>query len=568
MKILKLILLLLILHTLAFSQPLSMYTITANLRKSIATKLKGENGKIVKEIYAKTGNRPLWVGTKNAQKMSALIQAFKDPLFNYKNKLFDQKAIEKLLYYLDNNTIPVSKRAITYARLDLLLTNSYVRLVRFIVQGDVDWDLVQKKFATLKESDDIHAIWEIKPKHFPPHGPLISAIKKGEIRSYLESLIPFKRRYRKLIKILKSYRTMEKFPQISYSDIPLKIGDSNNRVLQVKKRLQISGDYPKWAKLYKKFDKLMQKAVMTYQKRYLLEVTGQIDNIMIQYLNQPVHKNIQAIITNLDKTKLYPKYLENEYIEINIPDFNLRYYKNRKMVLKKSIVVGRIDRPTPIFDNKIKYIVINPTWTITDNLIKRDLIHVLREYPDYLINHNIHVFKGNKEVSITQEELDPYEYSDKRVPWRFVQLPGDENALGRIKFMFPNKYEVYLHDTDNKSLFDRRYKVYSSGCMRVEQPFKLAHFILQHSKNNWNRKKIEDIIKTNKPKTILLTKPIPIHIVYFTVYEENGLAYFKYDIYMYDQIIHESSENYKKSVFNVPKNRMISIKKQKRKQFN
>jgi len=132
--------------------------------------------------------------------------------------------------------------------------------------------------------------------------------------------------------------------------------------------------------------------------------------------------------------------------------------------------------------------------------------------------------------------------------------------------MFPNKYAVYIHDTDNKSLLERRYKVYSSGCMRVEQPFELADLLLQHAKGNWNREKINEIITSDKPTTIRLKKPIPVHILYFTVYEENGLAYFKHDIYLYDQIIHESSAGHKKPTFTVPKKRMVTIKKQKQEQ--
>ena len=283
-----------------------------------------------------------------------------------------------------------------------------------------------------------------------------------------------------------------------------------------------------------------------------------IDKTMTYYLNQPAQKNIQSIITNLDKTKLYPKKFEDEYIEVNIPDFNLRYYKNNNMITKMGVVVGRIDRPTPLFSNSIKYMVLNPTWTIPDNLIKRDLIHVFRENPNYLQEHNIHVFRGKKEIeNLTPDMLDPYEYSNKKVPFRFVQYPGDDNALGRVKFMFPNKYAVYLHDTDNKNLLNRRYKIYSSGCMRVDKPFELLDILLTHARKNYDRYDIEEIIATNKPKIIRLKKYIPIHIVYFTVYEEDGLAYFKNDIYMYDKIIQESIIGRSKPTFKMPKNRFI-----------
>lgn len=543
------------------AQTLSVENISANIQNSLNSHLKGQNKSIVQNLYAHSGNKPLWVGTQNEKKMSELVRALNDPLFNYKNKSFDQKSIKRLFFLLDNGEVGAAKQAAVYARLDLMLSNSFVRLVRFIIKGDVDWILVQKKFKALKKSDDIKATWEMSFKSFPNQGQLNSTAVNGDIYKYLNSLLPMEIRYRKLVTLLKNYRVMDKFPKIKYSNKPLKLGDSSSRVEQVKKRLQISGDYPKNAKINSKFDETLRQAVLTYQKRYLLKVNGQVDKTMTYYLNQPVKNNIQAIITNLDKTKLYPKRFENEHVEVNIPDFNLRYYRGGNKIMKMGIVIGRLDRPTPLFHDLIEYMVVNPTWTIPDNLIKRDLIPVLRDNPMYLEENNIHVFSGKKEVQVTQGMLDPYEKSKKRVPYRFVQYPGDNNALGRIKFMFPNKYAVYLHDTDNKTLLTRRYKLYSSGCMRVDKPFDLMDVLLENSNKSFSRSEIENIIETNKPKTIKLRKAVPVHMLYFTVFEEDGLAYFKNDIYMYDKIIEESVPGNKKATFSVPKNRMITVKK-------
>jgi murein L,D-transpeptidase YcbB/YkuD len=545
-----------------------MEDISAKIIQGLESRIKGENKAIIQHIYAQTGNKALWLGKDNEKKTSDLIQALNDPMFNYKNKSFDRASISRLFYMLDNNEVPASKKAAVYARLDLILTSSMVRLVRFIVQGDVDWVLVQKKMHTLEESDNIKANWEMSLKPFPDEEELINAIVNGDIYPYLNRLIPLKKRYKKLIELLKDYRVMDKFPKIPYSNKILKLGDSAKRIIEIKKRLQISGDYPKNAPIDKNFDEILEKAVKTYQKRYLLKTDGMIDKIVTYYLNQPVKNNIQAIITNLDKTKLYPSSFEDEYIEVNIPDFNLRYYREGNMLYKMGLVVGRIDRPTPLFSDKVEYIVLNPTWTIPDNLIKKDLIHVLRENPMYLEEHDIHVFRGRKEINITQEMLDPYENNDEKVPYRFVQFPGEKNALGLVKFMFPNKYAVYLHDTDNKSLLSRRYKIYSSGCMRLEKPFKLLYTVLVHAKKKYSEEKIQHILKTNKPTTIKLKKAIPIHILYFTVYKEDGLAYFKNDIYLYDKIIEESTEENKKETFNIPKKRMISVKKQRTKSIN
>jgi murein L,D-transpeptidase YcbB/YkuD len=515
----------------------------------------------LRNIYESFGNRPLWIGKGNADKMSAMIQALENPLFNYKQKPFDRQSIKKLLYYLDNDRLPAATRAEIYARLDVMLTNSFYRLARFIVEGDVDWALVRRKLAELKEKEDIDAVWEMHPKRFDDIEGVTNALRSGRIRAYLESLIPMEKRYRSLVRLLENYRRMDRFPKIPYSDNILKIGDYSPRIGAIKKRLQITGDYPASAELDNRFDETLRRAVLRYQKRHLLKRTGTIDKTVTWYLNRPLTEKIKQIIVNLDKTKLYPKQFENEYVEVNVPDFNLRYYIDDRMVFKTGVVVGRIDRPTPIFSDKIEYVVLNPTWTITDNLVRRDLIPTLRKEPDYLLKHNIHVFRGKKEVEITAEDLAPYENNDKPIPYRFVQFPGDENALGRIKFMFPNKYSVYLHDTDNKSLLTRRYKVYSSGCIRVDRPFELADFILRHAKKHYTPEEIEEILSTDEPVTVRLKTPVPIHILYFTVYVEDGVPYFKYDIYMYDKIIEESTAGHRKETFEIPKNRLITIKK-------
>ena len=229
--------------------------------------------------------------------------------------------------------------------------------------------------------------------------------------------------------------------------------------------------------------------------------------------------------------------------------------------MKMGAVVGRIDRPTPLFSDQIEYMVLNPTWTITDNLIKRDLIPVLRENPSYLVENNIKSYSGNRELNVTYDMLARYKNRAEPVPYRFVQQPGSSNALGRVKFMFPNKYSVYLHDTDNKSLLSRRYRIYSSGCVRLQKPFALMHRLLRHTKERYSQEKIEKIFASNTPATIRLNSSIPVHMTYFTVFVEDGKAYFKNDIYLYDQIISESIIGQSKATFTVPAKRLISVKK-------
>ena len=558
----KIIILLILLNSTYLSGgQISNEAISSSIRIAADTKLSGRNKNIVKMLYDSNGYAPIWVGSQNKHRQSELIKALNNPLYNYKNKPMGSKSIKKLFFLIDNNEIKPSKKVEVYARLDILLSNSFVSLVRFIVEGDVDWNLLKRKMKALKASDDIEAKWEITPKSMPSVNSIIQGISSNKINAYLSSLIPMRDRYIKLVAMLKDYRIMSKLPKIVYTNTIFKIGDRDKKIIEIKKHLQISGDYPKTAPINKNFDAELERAVITYQKRYNLKVDGKVDKVMTYYLNLPVKKNIQQIIANLDKCKLYPRRFENEYIEVNIPDFNLRYYRDGVRIFKTGIVVGRIDRPTPIFSDKMTYMVLNPTWTVPDNLIKRDLIHVLRENPNYLKENNIRVFSGKKEVEVTSADLDQYEHSKRHVPYRFVQYPGDTNALGRVKFMFPNKYAVYLHDTDNKSLLERRYKIYSSGCMRVDKPFDLLNILLRHAKGNYTQARIQQILDTLKPTTIKLTKSIPVHILYFTVYKEDGLAYFKNDIYLYDQMIWESSTGHKKATFKIPDRRFIDVDK-------
>ncbi len=540
------------------AQPFDSVNISEQIKRSISSHLRSKDASLVQNLYTNTGYQPLWIN--NNKKIQELLSALKDPLFNYKEKDLGQKEIEKLLFMIDNNEVR-NKEAL-YARLDVALSSSFVRLVRFVSQGDVDWVLVQKKINALRYSDNIRGDWEITPNNFPDQKIMAIAVLDGNIDDYLKSQLPLEDRYRTLVEIYKKYRKMKPFEQIPYSHDMLQIGSSSSRVMLVKKRLQDLGDYPSYIAIDQSFDIKLYNAVQRYQKRYNIEQTGKIDNVTNYYLNQPLSDHLKSIATNLDKTKIYQKRLSDERIEINVPSYHFEYFQNHESVLSGNAVVGRIDRPTPIFNDYIEYLVLNPTWTVTDNLVKKDLVGVLKENPNYLTEHNIRVFSESGEVTLEPGELNEYENSSAKVPYRFVQDPGDTNALGRVKFIFPNQYDVYLHDTDNKDLFNRRYRVYSSGCMRIQKPLELATILLENYTNGkYDASSMQDILDSNKTTTIKLSKAIPINILYFTVHKDDGLEYFDYDIYMYDQIIQESTDDNRKEYFKVPKQRMIRVEK-------
>jgi murein L,D-transpeptidase YcbB/YkuD len=496
--------------------------------------------KTIQQLYKKNNNLPLWIG--HATNLNSLIDILQNPYFNYKYKDFHQSQIEQYTYLLhDNMNLNTNNEELS--QFDILLTRAYIKLVKFIVQSDINWDMVQVKIMGLKEDKDITANWEMVRKSTPSTSKLFNAITQQNIKGFLSSLIPLKKEYKELIEALNFYRNLNNLERIKY-ERNLKLGDQHPYLIAIKQRLILTGDLPNKHNTTDLFDEELKHAIFSYKNRFKLEQNGLIDKVLIYYLNKPMHQLTEQIITNLDKLKVFPNHFPNEYIRVNIPDFKMNYYKNNNSILEMRAVVGKPERPTPIFSANMTYLEINPNWNIPENLVRRDLIVALQENPNYLQEHNIRVFYGwNKKgemKSFKPSMLFPYADKSKgHIPYRFVQYPGDDNALGRIKFMFPNKYSVYLHDTDNKSLFQYRYRVYSSGCMRLEKPFELLNVLNSRISSKY-QKIITKYRDTLVNKVIRFNRKLPVHTTYFTVFKRNGLIYFRKDIYKYDKFIKES----------------------------
>ena len=540
-------------------RPLSAESLS-DIKNSIPSYIKAGSRVTVDALYRANDYQPLWIGQNNAIQFAQLIEALGNPLFNYKYKQFNQDKIIDLAFDVESGT--ASQESLV--KLDILATESYLKLIYFIRIGDVDWGLVKRKLQGLKAAQDVRAIWEIHPKSMPATESILHSIQQKKIIPYLQSILPLIDQYKPLVTMLERYRSMPKFSKIPFGKT-LKRGRTDSRIRTIKKLLQFTGDFPKNESTGTGYTKSLSKAIGKFKERFNLARGDYIDNKTIKYLNTTKTEYIKKIITNLDMLKLQPHRFESDHVQINVPEFRLRYYQGGVEAFRSDIIVGRIDRPTPLFNDKIEYMVLNPTWTITDNLVKRDLIPVLKKHPNYLKENNIHVFtsykKGAKESPLDLQKLFSYEHSKKHVPYRFVQYPSAKNALGRVKFMFPNKYAVYLHDTDNKSLFKYRYRVYSSGCMRVQKPYDFMYALLNNAGNSYSESNLQKIFDSNKPTTIRLKRAIPVHILYQTVRRDRGKDYFFYDVYMYEQIVYESTAGHKKPSFRVPEKRLTKIER-------
>ncbi len=527
--------------------------LSAQVALSAINNLRSPQKALVQELYALNNYQYLWLGPENATKLAKATNALSNGYYNYKNKPLHRTEITQLLYTLDAGGLDAYNKS----RLDVLITDAYVRLLHFIRIGDVDWNLVRQKIASLRTRYNIKAVWELKVKRMPSAATILQYIKQGRVNALLMESVGQKQRYKPFIDILQYYRKIPEFKKVPYGRT-IKYGQRDKRIYQIKRRLLLLGDYPRGAPINRKFDKNLAYAISKFRKRFNLRQGNYIDNKLLSYINLSKYYYIKRIIVNLDKTKVFMPYFGRTYIEVNVPEFKARLYQDGVEVFSTKAVVGMVTRPTPIFDDYLEYIVINPTWTVPESLIKKDLIPALKTHPNVFEIARLKAYRGGREVKPDIQKILALEGTNRHSPYRIVQQPGPENALGQIKFMFPNRYSVYLHDTPERGLFSHRYRYNSSGCVRLEDPHGLFDMLLPYLNTNYAN--AEDAISTGKTFRINLRQKIPVHIVYFTLEFENGAPKFMYDAYMYDKIVEESTAGNIKYGFEMPEVRLQEIR--------
>ncbi|MEL1242300.1 L,D-transpeptidase family protein [Flavobacterium flavipallidum] len=323
-----------------------------------------------------------------------------------------------------------------------------------------------------------------------------------------------------LKKALQKYREIEKkggWNSISMDTAvtAFKMGDSSATIAQIRTRLYTTGDI-KSNSQSPIYDKELSKAVLNYKSRRGMLSSSIISKSLIQDLNIPVSEWIKTIIVNMERCRWVssdiPK--SKELIAINIPSFQLSYFKNQEVVLRSKVVVGKTMNKTVIFSAPMKYIVFSPYWNVPNSILKNEILPGIAQNKNYLAEHDM-------------------EWNDNKVR----QRPGPKNSLGLIKFLFPNSNDIYLHDTPSKSLFERETRAFSHGCIRVAKPKELAIEILKDDPK-WTPEKIEEAMNSGKESWYTLKNKIPVYIGYFTAWVDNdGTIHFYNDIYKRDELL-------------------------------
>jgi len=273
---------------------------------------------------------------------------------------------------------------------------------------------------------------------------------------------------------------------------------------------------------------------MLFQLRNGLAADGVVGKATIEAMNIPVEDRIATIEANLERWRWLSDDLGESYIKVNIANFELQVIEKDDMVFKTEAIVGLNSRETPVFSSIMTYLVLNPDWTVPPTILNTDIIPSVINNPGYLAEKNLKILR-NDGTEVDPSTIDWINIVTAGFPYRIHQEPGPGNALGRVKFMFPNKFSVYIHDTPNHNLFGRTDRSLSSGCIRVNNPLALAAWLMKDSPA-WTPAQIKNVIDEGKERTVNLAKPIQVHIVYLTAWaSDEGLAYFRKDIYNRDQ---------------------------------
>ena len=305
-------------------------------------------------------------------------------------------------------------------------------------------------------------------------------------------------------------------------------GSKSDRVEELRKRLTASGDLPTdEGTVSDVFDEKVEQSIIVFQKCHGLECDGIVGRNTFNALNVPLKQRIRQMELNMERLRWILGNIEERFIVVNIANFQLDVIENDKSILSMKVVVGKPYQRTPIFTSKMTYIVINPAWNIPDSIARKEILKKIEKNPNYLAEQNIKV-------------LEEVKGSRKGLPYRFRQEPGPLNPLGTIKFMFPNEYDVYLHDTSAKRLFSENVRTFSHGCTRIEKPLELAEYLFRDDPR-WSRKELVAAIEKGTEQTVMIPHPVNVHFLYLTAWvDESGSVQFRNDVYGRDKSLDDA----------------------------
>ena len=420
----------------------------------------------------------------------------------------------------DIERLPADERA----QLDILLTDSVIRLGYHLRFGKVDPVALDPNW---NESRDLMGE--------DPVTTIQNAIDSRSLREFADEVIPRAFLYGRFKRALAEYRALAAAG--GWSAVPsgptLKPGATDERVPAVARRLAVTADLSRDAAAAATAEYVapIVAGVQTFQRRHGLAADGVIGPATLAALNVPIEVRIDQIRANLERARWVLYDPDRDYLVVNIAGFQVYLVRRDEIVWRSRVQVGRPYRQTPVFRAELTYLVVNPTWTVPSTILREDILPAARKDPGYLARRNIDVLDNARQPV----EATSVDWTSRSFPYQLVQRPGPDNALGRIKLMFPNEHSVYLHDTPSRDLFERDSRAFSSGCIRVENPLELAELLLGRA---WPRERLDALVAAGKTQTVLLDEPLPVMLLYWTAeVDAAGRVTFYPDVYGRDPAV-------------------------------
>ncbi len=482
-------------------------------------------------VYHQTGLCPLWVTPAGPRPGASVVLDF---LLKA-----EAEGLDPQNYEVDQiSALFTAHQPDALARLDTLLTFNLIKYIHDVSRGQIKPRNADP--ALFAEAGDIN---------FEPLDTIEKVQSTPDLAGYLAGLPPAHAHYTKLKKALKAYRAIEKaggWPSIPAGKT-IRPGDRDERIPVVILRLAVTGDLDPGIVQAPFYDPALKRSIARFQTRHGLAPDGVIGPNTLAAMNVPVSSDIKQIIINMTRWRWQEHDLGEKYILVNIANFDLTAFENGREVFTLPVIVGKFQHQTPIFSDRINYIDLNPFWNVPTSIARNEDLPKLRKDPQYLRKRHVRLFSGwgADAVELDSSAIDWRNVSPARMAqFKLRQDPGPWNALGQAKFIFPNKYDVYLHDTPTQNLFSRTLRDFSHGCIRVSDPSRLAAFALSNAPGGWTAEKIDALLKDGKRATLHLTTPLPVHITYQTSWvDKSGIIYFNRDVYGRDQKLRKALFN-------------------------
>lgn len=427
------------------------------------------------------------------------------------SSLKDKKLQKKMDRLIAEDELSVSASDKNYVNTELTLTQHFIMYMLSNFEKGYVKRKEMERFIPRKKEDPIALA-----------DSLVN--KKHKDDKYFEDV---NESYKGLKDQLGNYLTIAKnggWPQINTVKKPLKKGITSPDIAIIKKRLMISGDLSV-NDTSQVFNDTLVTAVKNFQARHGFSETGFISDSLIKEMNVPVTKRVEQLLMNMDRMRWLANNPSGNLIVVNIPEFVLHVYEGKQKAFDIDVVVGKEGHNTMMFNGDLNQVVFSPYWNVPPSIVAKEILPAIEKNPNYIAKENMEITGNDDGLPVVR------------------QKPGAGNALGKVKFLFPNSFNIYFHDTPAKSLFEKDKRAYSHGCIRLREPEKFANYVLRNQPE-WTPEKISEAMNSGDEKYVKVKDPIPVVITYYTAWvDENGRLNFREDIYGHDARLAEKMFN-------------------------